>query len=335
MRRGRGPSRAELWAAAREGVISARSLVALGVPESTVYDRCRDGGPWQRLAPGIVLLSTGRPSVHQLVVAALLHGGPDAMLTGLEACRRHDIHRTPPRDGTLQLLVPHTRQVRHTWFVRVDRTRRLPIPVHHRGVPLAPPVRAVIDAARCLRSEATIAELVSDAVQRGTCTVAELSAELDSGGQHGSATPRRVLRAVGAGIRSAAELDARKLWAASGLPEPWWNAAVYDAAGQLLGIADAWWDEVALAWEINSFAWHLGPADYAREQERHARFTAAGASLLPTLARRLRADRAGVTAELCAAYAAAAARPRPAVRAVRVDGVPPVQWGGFAPAGPE
>src|ERR1700754_5127072 len=36
-----------LFAAARDGVIHARALVALGVPETTVYRRCRDGGPWQ------------------------------------------------------------------------------------------------------------------------------------------------------------------------------------------------------------------------------------------------------------------------------------------------
>ena len=38
----------------------------------------------------------------------------------------------------------------------------------------------------------------------------------------------------------------------------------------------AWWDDIALAWEINSFAWHLAPEDYAREQARTARFTGRG-----------------------------------------------------------
>lgn len=311
-------------------MLTARALVELGVPESTVYSRCRDGGPWQRLAPGVVLLCTGRPTADQLVVGALLHGGPDAMLTGVEACRRHGIRRVPAPDGTLQLLVPHARQVRHTWSVRVDRTRRLPEPVHRDGIPLAPVARAAVDAVRCIRSESVIAELVSDAVQRGLCTVAALSAELDAGGQHGTATPRQTLRAVDDGIRSAAELDARKLCARSGLPEPAWNAAVHDATGRLLGVADAWWESVALAWEINSFAWHLAPADYAREQDRHARFTAAGATVLPTLARRLRTDRAAVTAELRSAYAAAAGRPRPALRALGVASRPDPQWGGFA-----
>jgi hypothetical protein len=297
-------------------VIPARGLVALGVPESTVYDRCRDGGPWQRLAPGIVLLTNGRPSGAQLVEAALAHCGPGALLTGLEACRRHGVRRGPS-PTILHTLVPHSRQVRSTGIVDVERTRRLPQAVVRDGMPLAPAARAVTDAARRLRDGGDIAELISDAVQRSLCTVDELRSELDDGGQRGSATPRRVLRAAGAGIRSAAELDAQRLWWRSGLPEPWWNVPVLDAEGRLLGIADAWFDEVALAWEINSYAWHLAPADYAREQARLARFVAAGVLVLPTLARRLRIDAAGVLKELTGAYAAAAARPRPSVRAER------------------
>lgn len=305
-----------MWAAARHGVITARGLTALGVPESTVYGRCRDAGPWQLLAPGIVLLSTGRATPEQLVAAALLHGGKGSILTGMDACHRHGVRRGPQSTGVLQVLIPHTRQVRNTAAIRVERTIRLPEPVFRRGVPLAPVVRAVTDAVRSLRSEHEIAEVLSDAVQRDLCTVAELVAELDAGGRRGSSTPRRVLREVGAGIRSAAELNAKKLWARSGLPEPAWNAPVFDSAGRLLGIADAWWDDVALAWEINSYAWHLAPQDYAREQEKRARFAAVGAAVLPTMPKRLRADSGGVLRELGMAYQAAAARPRSTVGAV-------------------
>jgi hypothetical protein len=71
--------------------------------------------------------------------------------------------------------------------------------------------------------------------------------------------PRWVLAEVGAGLRSAAERDAKPLWRRSRLPQPWWSVPVHDAHGRLLGIADAWFDDVALAWEINSYAWHLSP----------------------------------------------------------------------------
>jgi hypothetical protein len=74
-----------------------------------------------------------------------------------------------------------------------------------------------------------------------------------------------VLIDVSEGIRSTAERDARRLLRRSGLPEPWWNVEVHHESGNLLGIADAWFDEVALTWEINSYAWHLAPSYYARE----------------------------------------------------------------------
>ena len=310
-------SREHLRAAAHDGVVTARALVALGVPESTVYHRCRDGGPWQRLAPGIILMTTGHPTTGQLVTAALLHGGGDTVLTGLEACRRHGVRRGPAPQPPLHVLVPHDRQVRSAAHIQVERSRRMPAAVVRGGVPLAPVPRAVIDAARRLRDAREITELIADPVQRGLCTVAHLGIELAECGRRGSATPRRILREVGAGIRSTAEADARRLWRRSGLPEPWWNAPVHDLSGRFLGTADAWFDEVALAWEINSLAWHLNPIDYEREQERTARFVAAGVPVLPTQPARMHSDGRAVLDELCAAYIHAASRPRPPVLATR------------------
>ena len=164
-------SREHLRDAANDGVVTAQALVALGVPESTVYHRCRDGGPWQRLAPGIILMTTGHPTTGQLVTAALLHGGPDAVLTGLEACRRHGVRRGPAPQPPLHVLVPHDRQVRSAAQIQVERSRRMPAAVVRGGVPLAPVPRAVIDAARRLRDAREITELIADPVQRGLCTV--------------------------------------------------------------------------------------------------------------------------------------------------------------------
>ncbi len=319
MRRGNwadGAAWERVRAAAVDDVIKARTLVESGVPESTVYARCRPGGPWQLLLPATVLLSSGRPTSDQLAVAGLLYAGPDAVITGIEAARRHGVRRGPEPDGRLHLLVPHEQQPACARHVVIERTRRMPKAVLRRGMPLAPVSRAVIDGARRLASPRETTELVADAVQRGLCTVDQLRTEVDAAQRRGTAVPRAVIHDVSAGIRSAAERDAKRVWRQAGLPEPWWNASVFDAQGRLLGIADAWWDDVALAWEINSLAWHLNPQDYAREQAKSALFTATGIPLLPTFAKRLTADAAGVARELREAYLHAAARPRPPVRAV-------------------
>ena len=298
-------------------MIRTAALRGLGVPGGTITRRCCDDGRWSRLLPGVVMLNGGNASPRQRVSAALLYGGSDALVTGLEACRRLGIRRGPDPRGEVHLLVPDERQLRSSRFVVVERTTRMPAPHVRDTVPLAPAVRACLDAARRLKSAAEITELLADAVQRGLCTPAQLAAELREGSQRGSAAPRRVLADVSTGVRSTAERDAKRLLRRSGLPEPWWNVPVYDGRGRLLGVSDAWFDEVALTWEINSYAWHLNPEDYAREVTRTADMTAANVMVLPVLPTALHRDPDGSMATLVAAYEAAALRPRPPVRAVR------------------
>jgi hypothetical protein len=170
-----------LAGAATRGVISARRLVELGVPESTVYRRCRSGGPWQLLLPAVILLTTGTPTRDQLVTGALSYAGDGALVTGLEACRRHGVRRGPPGDGEVHLLVPHDRHLRSTRFATVERTRRLPDPVVRGGFRLAPVDRAAVDAVRRMSEPGAVTELLSDAVQRGLCSVGALAQEVDSG----------------------------------------------------------------------------------------------------------------------------------------------------------
>jgi hypothetical protein len=318
MRKGRWAEDPEaLRRSARHGVIRTAALRGLGVPGDTITRRCVDGGRWRRVLPGVVMLNSGAATSQQRVAAALLYGGPDAVLTGLEACRRHGVRRGPSSAGLVHLLVPDGRQLRSSQFVVVERTTRMPAPQVRDGVPLAPACRACLDAARRLHSAAEITELIADTVQRGLCTPAQLAVELREGSQRGSAMPRRVLADISAGVRSTAERDAKRLLTRSGLPEPWWNVPVHDERGRLLGISDAWFDEVALTWEINSYAWHLNPEDYAREISRTAAMTAANVMVLPVLPTALHRDPDGSMATLVAAYESAARRPRPPVRAIK------------------
>jgi hypothetical protein len=305
------------------GVATAKQLVAAGVPERTVYHRCLDGGPWQSPLPGVVMLFTGQPTREQSVLAAVLLGGPAAMVTGVEACRRHGLRRGPARLGSeretvdeVHLLVPAGRQLRSVGYVHVERTTSLPDPVLRSGVPLAPLARACVDGARRLRREGEIAELLSDAVQNHGCAVSELNWELETGSRRHTAIPRRVLRSVAEGARSAAEVDAQRLWRSTGLPEAMWNVPIYSEHGLFLGVADCWVDDVAMVWETESTEWHLSPQDHDRTVERAARFTAAGVVYTASKPKKIRTQRAEVIRTLRATYAQATARPRPPVRAV-------------------
>ncbi|RZQ62901.1 hypothetical protein EWH70_17855 [Amycolatopsis suaedae] len=297
----------------RLGVIRVATLEALGMDSKTAYRWCLPGGPWQRLLPGIILLHNGEPSADQRAVAALMHGGVESQVTGVEACRRHGLRpRQLPDTDDIHLLVPHDRQVRSSGYVTIERTKRLPAPVTRGGIPLAPLVRAVTDAARRLRDEKQVAGLLIEGIQRGRCDPKSLAREVEAGTKRGTALPRRLLAEIDS-LRSVAELHAREVAGRMRVPPTHWNAAVHGPSGRYLGRPDAWWDEVCLAWEIDSFDFHFFRDGYARTLERNVRYAGAGITVVQTLPSRLRSDPAGVLAELEAAYNTAAARPRPDV----------------------
>lgn len=243
------------------------------------------------------------------------------MITGLVACQRFGMRRGPralrdPMPSTVHLLAPHGRQRRDVGFVHIERTTRLPVAQFWDGLPFATPTRACMDAARRLDDTREITELFSDAVQRGLTTVGELWAEMEQGSRRGTADPRQMLRDVRDGVRSAAEGDAKRLLARSAvLPPALWNAEVRDASGRLLGIADCWFDDVCLVWEIDSTEWHLSPADHDRSVRKAAAFAAAGAVVVPAKPGDVSRDGRTQLRLLEAAYTSAATRPRPRLTA--------------------
>jgi len=245
-------------------------------------------------------------------MAALLYGGPQAMITGAEACRWYGL-RVPEQfpASDVHLLVPHQQRILSSEYVIAERTRRLPGAWIRQGIRLAPLPRATTDAVRRIRAEEPVGHLLIEAVQRGFCSPAGLGSELDEGTKRGTAVPRRLLKEW-TDLRSVAELHAKKLADRLPVRPSHWNVDVQASVGYV-GCPDAWWDEVALAWEIDSFEFHFSRDGYARTLRRNNRYAAAGIKVVQTLPSQLRDDPEGVLQELASAYAAAAARPRPAV----------------------
>ncbi|MEC3981235.1 hypothetical protein [Amycolatopsis sp. H20-H5] len=120
-------------------------------------------------------------------------------------------------------------------------------------------------------------------------------------------------------LRSVAEARAKTLSRRLPVPPSHWNAKIQGPDGRYLGRPDGWWDEIALAWEIDSIDFHFTKDGYARTLERNTRYAAAGIIVVQTLPSRLDKDPAGVLAELEAAYRTAASRPRPPVHLVADD----------------
>jgi hypothetical protein len=291
-------------------VVRAIDLHRHGVAPSTVSHRCRAGGPWQLLLPGIVLLHNGPPTRSDRRRAALLYAGPTSVLTGADALELHGMNRMPRPSGPVHLLVPADVRRAGSGRVLAERTDRLPVAAPGRW-PLAPEVRAVLDLVRRIRTRGEVRAAIAEVVQRGRCTPAELNTELAAGSRRGSALPREVLREVSDGVRSVAEAQARALLARSGLPQPIWNPRLYDRAGGFVAMPDAWFDDVGMAWEIDSLEWHLGPQDYARTLDRRAAMMSEGVVVVHHLPRKLTHDPMSVLRDLAANHAHAAKRPRP------------------------
>src|SRR5256885_1323411 len=161
----------------KHAVARAPELIALGLSSTMVYARTAPGGPWQRLLPGILLLSNGHPTREQFIQAALCYAGPKSVLTGHDALQLHGMRSARP-GGPVHVLVPHGRQVRGTDRVIVERTTRMPRLRLLNDFPTAPLERAVLDAARRTGSVDGARAIIAEAVQRGRVLPARLRTEL-------------------------------------------------------------------------------------------------------------------------------------------------------------
>ena len=293
------------------GVVRASDLERLGLARSTISARCRSGGPWQRLLPGIVLLQNGQPSFQHRVLAARLFCGRDSLVTGRSALRCHGFGSY---SGDVDVLVAVDRRVQSTGFVKVERTSRMPDADVRGDVACAPLPRALLDAARRCTTVDAARATIAEVVQCGAVTAEELVVELEAGSGRGSAIPRIVLREMTANVHSVSEAHARRLWLRSGLPEMMFNRKIADVGGRFIAMPDGWIDEVAFAWDIDSLDWHLAPQQYKHTVERRTRMQNAGIIVLPTLPSAVRDQPERVIADLRAHFELAASRPRPNVR---------------------
>jgi hypothetical protein len=295
-------------------VATSTDLIALGLSGSTIEERCRDGGPWRRLQPGIVLLRDAPPSRAQRIQAALTVAGPEAVLTGVDALALHGMSGAR-LDGPVHLLVPPRRQSRLVDGVFFDRTNVLPVAQLRSGFPVAPLPRATIDTCRRAASAEHVRALLTSVMREGRLTPATLRTELSTAATRGTALPRRILSEMDDGVRSLAQGWARRLVLRAGLPSPRWRVPITGPAGAHLATPDAWWDDVGLAWEVDSYSFDPTPADYTAALRRAAHLTAAGIVVVHTPPTQLR-DEPSVVAELLrGAHTQAAARPRPPVEA--------------------
>lgn len=292
-----------------ELVATHRELQERGVPLSTVMSRIQPAGPWQRVLPGVVLAHGGPVSLRERRIAAIKYGGAGSILTGRDSLSLHGLHTRDP--GRVQLLVPHTTQRTSHHFVTVERTRRMPVGTVIDRLRVAPVPRAIVDACRRDRPVDDVRALVAQAVQTRRCTPAELHKELTRAARQRTAVLRIAMREIDAGIRSVAEGDAKEAISRSGLPPMEWNVSLFTASGEFIGSPDGWYDDVAMALQIDSMQWHLSPALYKKTQRIQRAMTRHGIVVMPIAPADVSAAGSTFIPELTAFRLTATGRPRP------------------------
>lgn len=250
-------------------VITRAQALDCGIPPATVARRIAPGGPWQKILPATYVTVTGKPTLKQHQVAALLYGGPDSVITGPAAIRLHQLRSPGP--NTIDVLIPWNVKRQSMGFAQIHRTRRMPGFYATGPIRFARVGRAVADAAHAFSSLDDVRAVVAEAVQRRACTIAELGIELEEGSRLGSRHLRIALGEVRAGARSAAEAKFLRRLERSDLPMPEFNVALVAADGTFIAEVDAWWAEPGVAAEVDSVEYHFYRADWLKTEARHSR----------------------------------------------------------------
>lgn len=305
---------ARLRAASWDLVITVIELVRLGVPERTVYRRTQADGPWTLLGPGLILLGNGEPTLRQRRIAALLHGGPQAVLTGLDAAHLQGLHRGGEPEKQ-HVLIPIHQKIQSVGFILVERTKRIPDTRERDGLRVAAVPRAVLDHVRRLKDPEAIAAILTEPVQRRMVLRETLIAELDTGTRRGTAAARRVLASITDGVESPKEFVFLEFWrSVPDLPAVRANVPVYHLDGRQIGIADFLVEECGFVLECDSVQEHFAtPEQVQMTAERARRFREAGLYLLSTRPDQLRDDPRGVETDIRQGLEIATAMPPPRV----------------------
>ncbi|MEU5692508.1 hypothetical protein [Actinosynnema sp. NPDC020468] len=271
-------------------VAKARDLLTLGLSPTDLRSRTAPGGPWREHLPGVLVLSRRPPTRLQRIEAALRYCGPGTLVTGVDALHLHGLCSVPATGPVHTLTVRRTRAAED---VRPVHTKNLPSPVLRRGFLTAPLPRAVADTARFLPTHSEITRVLTEAFREGGVPLADLDAAL---AQAPSDT-----RSLVATLRTVPRAWAQHVVDTLPLPPPQWNVPLYTEEGRPLGEADAWWDTLALAWQLTP------------PKSRSHLMSAAGVVVVHTTPTQLHRDPATTAATLTRAATQATTRPRPAI----------------------
>jgi hypothetical protein len=264
----------------QRGIVTRGQVLAAGLDDDAIR-RALSERRWQRILPGLYGCFSGEPTLEQRRLAAMLYVRGAGQITGHAALVWHGFRHLPADNG-IDVLLPESARRTSRGFVRVRRAKALDASAKVvNGYTVCGVARAVADACRWLDDVREVRAIVAEAVQRGLTTIDSLQRELDRAGCSRTRHFRRALAVIAAGARSAPEADLQRLVRRSGLiVNVVWNPELVGPQGERLPSPDGWLPDAAIALEVDSREYHLGPEDWQRTMRRHNTLASYGVLVL-------------------------------------------------------
>ena len=266
-----------LIATAQDGVVHRLQLTGLGFGRGAVAHRVATGRLHRRF-PAVYTVGHEAISPRGQMIAALLQGGEDCVLSHEAAAQLWGLVSGAPTERTLAVTVAG-RRVRTPPGLCIHR---VPIldgrDVRIRGgLAVTAPARTLLDLAATDRDDGTCAEALAIARRQRLVSEAEIDDLLDRHPRRRGRARLRRLHAAEQGAvftRSEAERRVRRLLAQAALPAPDVNAIV---AGLEV---DFVWRPERLIVEVDGYRYHSGRQRWERDRLRDQRLLAAGYRVL-------------------------------------------------------
>ncbi len=272
----------------QHGVATRRQLLSAGVSGAAV-GRMLASGWLQRVHAGVYLVASHAPTQHARWMAAVLAGGPDAVLSHSSAAALWGI--VDPVAGAVHVTAPGGGHRRRgiVFHRRLDRTGTV-----HDRIPLTAPSRTILDLAATL-STRRLSRALERADRHELLDLAELTHLCEATrGRKGTGRLSSLLAHYRPLPETRSELERRflRLCREAGLPRPAVNVPVAGLEVDFL------WPEARLVVELDGYAFHRDRASFERDRQRDATLQRARYRVLRVTDHRLSQEARSVVADV-------------------------------------
>jgi hypothetical protein len=264
---------------AQDGVVTRAQAFDAGLTRDDIRARLADRR-WDNPYRGVYVLAGVAPSPHRLLRMALAAAGTGAAASHRSAAWLWGLTDRPPAAASVSVS-----DHRHPVVPGIDLHRsRLPLAITaRRGLPCTGVARTLTDCATVVRPGG-LADLVDRALASRVIAVRELADATDDGGVLRGVPGRRALRhcladrgLVDGPTPSVLESRMARLFHRHRLPLPRAEVVWGDQRQYRLDFA---YPELRLVVEVDGYAWHASPGQFARDHRRRNELTTAGWTVL-------------------------------------------------------